>query len=126
MFRWAVFRSRWLAISWLVFITFLFCFPGSALPKKSWFSEIYFDKWAHAGVFAVLLFLFCSVFNGRPKRFRFWLFIVANLYGLAIELIQKFWIPYRDFDFLDLAADMAGALIGIWFWWVVYKKNKPL
>ena len=126
MFRWAVSRSQWLAFGWLLFITILFCLPGSALPKENWFTRISFDKWAHAGVFAVLLFLFCAAYSSKTRHFRLWLLIIAGLYGMTIELIQKFWIPHRDFDLLDFACDMAGGMIGLWIWWLGYKKNKPL
>jgi len=34
---------------------------------------------------------------------------------LAIEFIQKFFIPGRSFDLLDWAADSIGALLAFWF-----------
>ncbi len=126
MLKWNILRMRWLAFSWLLFITLLFFLPGSALPKESWFSKIYLDKWVHTGVFVVLLFLFCSSFNQGQKRYTLLFLMIAAVYGLAVEIVQKNWIPNRDFDLYDLAFDIAGSLIGVWIWHKVYKKNKPL
>ena len=96
--------------------------PGSALPKDTWFTRVHFDKWAHAGVFAVLLFLCFSAF----RISRILLFVLAVLYGIGVEIIQKNWVLNRDFDLYDVLADAAGALIGWAVWYGVYKKNKPL
>ena len=38
--------------------------------------------------------------------------IIACLYGIAMEIIQKYFIPNRDFDIYDIAADCVGAIGG--------------
>jgi VanZ family protein len=119
-------QSKWLALSWLVMMCILFFLPGSAFPKEDWFSAVYFDKWVHIGLFAVLLFLWRSSFYWDVKNYNFILLTMALLYGLMVEIIQKEWIPNRDFDLFDVAADMAGSFLGLFVWMRVYKKNKPL
>lgn len=47
------------------------------------------------------------------------------LYGLQIELVQKF-LPYRDFSFLDILADSVGILIGVIFYKKIENKNRLL
>ena len=126
MFKWKLFQNKWLAVGWLLFITILFFLPGSSFPKQNWFSKIYIDKWVHTGVFAVLLFLWRSAFELQLKYYHLLLLIFALLYGFTVELVQKQWVPNRDFDLYDIMADMAGAILGlvVWFWF--NKKNRPL
>ena len=40
--------------------------------------------------------------------------LAAIVWGITVEFIQKFFIPGRDFDLLDWAADSAGVLIAYW------------
>lgn len=114
-----------LSILWLLFMSVLFFLPGSALPKASWLDDIYFDKWVHIGLFAVLLFLWRSSFPDK-KQYNIVLLIAAVAYGFAVEIIQRDFIPNRSFDLGDVAADTAGTLAGLWFWTWRYKKNRPL
>jgi len=110
----------------MLFISILFFLPGSALPKENWFSKIYIDKWVHTGFFVVLLFLWRSAFPSKAKGFSFLLFLVAVIYGLIVEFVQKWWVPNRDFDYFDVLFDALGSLLGLVAWWWLYKKNKPL
>jgi hypothetical protein len=46
-------------IAWFFVILVLICLPGSKIPTvETWLNDIYFDKWVHTGLFAVLVFLF--------------------------------------------------------------------
>ena len=105
---------------------FLFFLPGSALPKEDWLDRIYFDKWVHTGLFAILLFLWRSSFKLKLSSYNVVLMICALVYGLSVEFIQKYWVVNRSFDLVDVLFDMVGASIGLTLWWWVYKKNKPL
>lgn len=126
MLRAKFFRSRWTATGWFAIMCFLFFLPGSALPKENWLTAIHFDKWVHVGLFAVLLFLFRSAWNCRLNYYALVLLLFALAYGFLVELIQKAWVPNRDFDLWDVAADMSGSVLGLLIWAGVYKKNKPL
>lgn len=105
---------------------FLFFLPGSDLPKEDWLPGLYFDKWVHAGLFFVLVFLCRSAFHPKIKYYALILLLLALLYGFSVEIIQKEWIPQRDYDLYDVAADMAGSIAGLLFWLWIHKKNKPL
>jgi VanZ family protein len=35
------------------------------------------------------------------------------LYGIAMELVQKYFIPNRSFDFKDVIADTIGIVVGL-------------
>jgi len=116
MLQWKIFRNPLVAILWFVIITILFFLPGSSLPRETWFTRVQIDKWAHVGLFAVLLFLFCGAFSAGNNKRVMTMLIVAVIYGLLVEFIQKNFIPNRDFDMLDLACDTIGAMIGIAVW----------
>jgi len=118
-----IFSSRWLAVSWLLFISILFILPGSAIPRSHWFTQVYLDKWVHIFLFAVLIFLWKSSFL-FPRQTGI-LLLISLAYGILVECVQELWVPNRSFDVYDMAADLAGSILGILIWgWG--KKNKPL
>lgn len=111
------FRKFLPGIAWFLVIMILTCLPGSDLPKVGWLEKIHFDKLVHIGMFAVLVFLFSfPYFKSQPhsaKKIHYFLVIaiIASLWGLAIEFIQKYFVVGRSFDLLDWAADSLGSLI---------------
>ena len=108
-------------IAWFFILLFLMCLPGSDVPSVGWLDKIYFDKWVHIGVFALLVTLFCWPFyrSNYSSQQRIQLFlkiaIAASVWGIATEFIQKFFVPGRDFDIYDWISDTIGAVIGYWF-----------
>ena len=107
-------RKLLLAIGAFIFFSFLFCLPGSALPKEDWLDKIWFDKWVHIGIFFVLLFLWTRALEINTLQGFTIAVIVALLYGLSVEIVQDRFIPNRSFDLGDLAADFIGSLGGVW------------
>ena len=105
-------------IAWFFIVLVLMCLPGQDLPPTDWLHISYVDKWLHVGVFGLLVFLFCwpfyrSVFTQKVRKYYFIkIALTVSIWGLAIEFIQKFYIPGRSFDLLDWAADSTGALLG--------------
>jgi VanZ family protein len=122
----AFFRSPLTAAAWLLIMCLLFFLPGSAFPTRNWLSDIYFDKWVHFGLFAVLLFLWTGALKGLPARRWLLTLAICFIYGLGVEIAQEQFVANRSFDGGDLLADMAGAGAGLLFWLWVAKKNKPL
>jgi uncharacterized membrane protein len=106
-------------IAWFFLILVLISLPGSDIPPvETWLNDIYFDKWVHAGLFGMLVFLFIypiykkMVLPLQVKRnWAIKIAIAAVIWGLTTEYIQKFFIPDRSFDLYDLAADSAGILV---------------
>ncbi len=68
----------------------------------------HFDKVAHAGMWAVMSFLGIASVSTR-QRFA-WVVGFVCVLGLVTESIQIL-VPGRSFEWLDLAADCAGALL---------------
>ena len=108
-------------IAWFFVVLYIMSLPGNEIPSVGWLDKIYFDKWVHTGVFALLVLLFCwpfysSGFNGKQRmQFFIKIAIAASIWGLTTEFIQKFFVIGRQFDLLDWAADSLGALFGFWF-----------
>jgi VanZ family protein len=108
------------AITWFIVSVILFTLPGTAFPQENWLDEIYFDKWVHIGIFTILVTLWCLALyrlkpgkeNGWYRLSFFWIAMAALAYGIAIEFIQKYFIPFRSFDYTDMIADGAGCLAG--------------
>ncbi len=100
------------AIVWLTLITFLLCIPGSKFPKVQWHNKIFLDKWVHFFLFLVLVFLWCRAYNIRSKRTFFLITILSIAYGIIMELVQQYFIPFRFFDVRDMIANSLGAAAG--------------
>ncbi len=116
-------------ITWFFIVLVLMFLPGSDIPEVSWLDKVYFDKWVHAGIFALLVLLFCwpfyhSTFSNKQRLHYFIkIAIVASLLGLVIEFIQKYFTAGRAFEILDWVADSLGALFAFWFCKKKFLKN---
>lgn len=109
------------AITWLIISIVLLVIPGSDIPKENWLTAIYFDKWVHTGMFALLVFLWCWNFSFRESKTQklktvfLQTAIAAILYGVMMEVIQSLYIPGRSGDVGDIIADTVGAWGGYYF-----------
>jgi hypothetical protein len=105
-------------IAWFFLVLVLMCLPQSDIPSfDTWLQKIYFDKWVHFGLFAVLAFSFFYPVTKLPlsqkvkKKTVFKIAVGTCIWGLVTELIQKYLISDRSFDLLDWGADCLGAII---------------
>lgn len=122
-------------IAWFFIVAVLTLMPGSDVPKVGWLDSIKnFDKIVHVGLFGGLTFLFFlpyfkTNFTLQKKRnhlIRISLAVI--IWGITVEFIQRFYIPGRDFEWLDWAADSAGVLIAFVICIKIIKKikDKPI
>ena len=105
------------ALTWTIFIFILLTLPGNMLPNEQHLSIPQLDKYVHMVLFGSFVFLWSFYFaaKGENKNIQgtfLRIVVIAGLYGIAMEFIQKYFIPFRDFDLYDIAADIAGALGG--------------
>ena len=109
------FGALYLPVIWTFIIGILMCLPGKMLPNESGFAIPEFDKFVHMSLFGGFVFLWALYISKRitaPEKLVRWFFVIfvlANLYGIGMEYLQKYYIPMRDFDLADIIADMAGA-----------------
>lgn len=113
-------RRHWLPWAWAGLIWVLLSLPVGLVPEEdameSWLPpwleaplEVWGDKIAHAGLFAVLAFL---VWRSRPGRWRLG-FLGCAAYGALTELYHLL-LPYRSAEWGDVGADIAGvALVAV-------------
>lgn len=106
-----------IAIVWLLMVTFLLCIPGTKLPKFNWQNRIWLDKWVHIALFLMLVLLWCRIYFTKNqsfivKRTFIIITIVSIIYGISMEIIQHYFIPFRSFDVGDIIADAIGAVAG--------------
>lgn len=112
------FTPLYVPITWTIIIGILLALPGSALPNEEAFKIPQFDKIVHITLFGVFVFLWDLRLSKRSSdisrlvRWFFAFYVVANVYGISMEYVQKYWIPGRDFDLADIIADMIGAGLG--------------
>lgn len=104
-------RAGWPAIAWAALI-FILSHQSRPLPIAP--PIAHFDKVLHAGAYGLLAVLAARALRaaGLPGRRALWVTVlVASLYGASDEFHQSF-VPGRDPDPLDWAADTAGAVLG--------------
>jgi VanZ family protein len=109
------FSALYIPILWTLTIGILMCIPGKMLPSEAGFSIPQFDKLVHIGLFGGFVFLWSLWLTKRVTntavllRWFFVFYVIANVYGISMEYVQKYWIPGRDYDLADMIADMIGA-----------------
>lgn len=120
------------AIVWFFILLFLLMLPGNEFPNPiPWMQKIHFDKWVHAGLFAVLTWLWLypiikKDLTKKETRTRIWITVsLVVIWGITTEYIQDKFIPFRSFEWGDWAADAAGACLGaLYFNYFTLKKHK--
>ena len=108
-------------IAWFFIVLVLTCLPGDNLPKvDNWFNKLYLDKLVHAGIFAILAILFMypvsktGITIVQKRNYFIKIALASAIWGLTTELIQKYFIPGRSFDWFDWIFDGAGVFLALW------------
>lgn len=107
----------WPGIVWFLVVLVLICLPGEDVPESPWSAVPDFDKLVHAGLFGGIVFWFSMPFKKAPlqrqQKINLYLklTIATVIWGITTEFIQKYFVPGRQFDLLDWAADSTGAII---------------
>jgi hypothetical protein len=135
------FGNLYTPLIWTICVMIGCCLPGSMIPNEQAFKIPNFDKLVHVTMFGGFVFLWNLYLTNRslalPRLLGlfFLFYMLGNIFGISMEIVQKYWIPGRDYDTYDIIADMFGAGIGFgvsgqMFIPVLVKegatKNKPL
>lgn len=108
----------WFALSFILLII-----PGKNLPEVTFLDKIYFDKWVHITLFGVLVHLSYTALKKifpLSSKFFFKAAMYAWLYGIAMEFVQKYWVPNRSFDITDIIADGVGCCLA----YLIFQKKR--
>ena len=111
------------AIAWFITSIILLTLPGTSFPQEDWLDKIWFDKWVHIGMFALLVVLWCLAMRfyraGKSSTYFIRIFrtiaIIFLAYGIIMEFVQKEFVPLRSFDSGDIVADAVGCAVGLIF-----------
>ncbi len=115
-----------IAILYSCLISVLFFIPSQDLPKVQ-ISAL--DKIAHVLIYFILINLW-MLYLYIKNDFQFndkWILILllsVLLYGIIIEILQGLLTISRSADILDVAANLIGSLIGIYFFKNIKNKFK--
>ncbi len=116
-------------IAWFFLTLIAISIPGKELPKFGpWFEQISVDKLIHTFLFGMLAFLWMlpvAISTTATQNKKYWFIkvaIAAALWGLAAELIQKYFIPMRSYDLVDLLANTLGVIIAFIYCRLIYTK----
>ncbi len=102
---------------------------GPQIPQLPWNLSV--DKVGHFLVFGLLATLiYRYLVRDAPSRRHFlYSTLVTFSYGIADELFQS-TNPHRYFEFADIGADLAGAVVAVWVYrnWEFYRRllERPL
>ncbi len=113
-----ILSSRITALVWTLLVFILLTIPGKMLPDENQLTIPNLDKLVHIILFGCFVFLWSFYFASRKdlhtplNKKLFHILLIACLFGTAMEFIQKYFIPNRDFDIYDIAADIIGAICG--------------
>lgn len=124
---------------WVIFefvlIFILLSMPGSDIRGTSWMSVIlnlpYADKIVHMGLFgslALSIFFHFEQYSNtslQSTRVKALTLIVCILYGIGMEFYQKYFVPTRSCDVIDMLADAIGALLALPFFDMVKHYIQP-
>jgi VanZ family protein len=124
---------------WVIFefvlIFILLSMPGSDIQGTSWISIIlhlpFADKIIHIGLFgslALSLFFHFEQYSNisfRSTRTKALSLIACILYGIGMEFYQKYFVPSRSLDVIDMLADAMGALLALPFFNMVKHYIQP-
>jgi len=116
-----------IGILWFAISFYLLTIPGKELPQISWMDTLHVDKLVHITMFFLLSYLFSYPVRKSSRKYTWMLLIAISglLYGIAMEFVQKYYIPFRSCDVEDMVADGIGSFAG-YFWWRIKLKKQTI
>lgn len=107
------------AVLWAMLILGVSTMPGNSLPDFDWGNLLQPDKLGHLLVYGIftgtLLWGNARWFHPEkmPRYTIIIVLLVAVLYGILMEWLQWQFFPGRNFDVLDIIANIIGCFIGL-------------
>jgi len=112
-------KYKW-TILWSIFVVVLTGIPGDNIPKNNWLDKLMIDKVVHISMYAGFSFLFIFESNGKFAALGL---LLGILFGVLMEIFQLYVFVSRSFDFYDMLANSIGAILGILFYFIVFKRK---
>ncbi|HEX8277199.1 MAG TPA: VanZ family protein [Segetibacter sp.] len=117
------------ATVWFISSTILLSLPGDDLPN-AFINFPNFDKFVHFFMFFLLTVSFCfpftKIISARSISWFNQVALYVILYGIVMEFVQKYLVPNRSFDVIDIVFDSLGSIAGLFAArWYSAKKIGP-
>lgn len=108
----AFLKYQKLTLGWALFVLIMCNMKMGAVSHSPLFFAG-FDKMVHCGFFFMFTVLAISGLIAQKSNFVFWdavkMFVVAIVFGAAIEILQLYLFTWRSAEWDDLFADSVGA-----------------
>nr|WP_262710038.1 VanZ family protein [Flavobacterium psychrophilum] len=117
-------NSIWIAFFWTFLILYLSLRSVTNMPKIT-FSNA--DKIVHFTFYLGFVILWYRYLVFKEKVLlsnKIVLVLISITFGIAIEFAQKYFTTTRQADILDVLANSAGTLVGIFVATTIFQKNK--
>jgi len=125
-----LYSSKLFPLCWTLFTITLLCLPGSVIPGAGVFAINGLDKIVHFILFGGIVLLW-GLYVRKTYPYAVWFkkMLIAALFsillGVALEYVQRYFIPGRSFDVKDIVADAVGA-VTIFLLLISTGRKKPL
>ncbi|MCK4662689.1 MAG: VanZ family protein [Bacteroidales bacterium] len=112
-----MFKYFWKSFIWAIIIFIICGIPSDNIEKVSFINIPYFDKFVHFILYFILTLLIISGFTRFFKiniiklKLSFISLIISIIYGIIIEILQKYLFIDRSFDLYDILANFSGAFL---------------
>lgn len=116
-------------LCWAAMILGLYSVPGFDLKYEDPWQWVGVDKFAHIGIFAILVTTLIVAFkkqsNSRLYRIhaKKYALIYSIIYGGILELYQGQLFVQRSSDIMDFAANIIGSFMGVLIFHIIYGIN---
>jgi VanZ family protein len=119
-------------IAEIILVFLILTFPINFSNQAShWFDGLPIDKIIHILLFGSLAlsiftyFQYSNILGINTIRTKALALIFCILYGIGMEYYQKYFVPSRSFDVVDMIADAMGALLALPFFNMVKHFIQP-
>ncbi|MBF2709357.1 VanZ family protein [Flavobacterium soyangense] len=105
----------WAALFWTLIILYLCLIKASDIPK---INVPNFDKAVHAFLHFIFTLLWFFYFKKKIGSLKIYELLIVSLvlsffFGIAIELMQRYFTTTRTADVFDVIANLSGASIAV-------------
>jgi VanZ family protein len=101
--------------------------PSQSIPNVGFEMLIGLDKWAHVGVYIILVILLGKGLSREIDLKIVHLIGIASisiLYSFIMEVVQHLFLSDRFFEIPDLIANIIGSILGAVLLYLILKKKK--
>ena len=103
-------------------VVLLHCLPGADLDADDWWAQWHMDKLLHLIAFGMWGLTWAIALAKQRRLQRAWhlefgVLVAAVIFGMVLEAMQGAWMSGRTFDWMDVVADVVGAMssLGVFF-----------